>query len=618
MKKLMLTLALAMMTTLSALAVTRAVGGFVSVTQRDGAALTVALRGDADVHYNVAEDGTLLYQDGTDYYVAVVNADGSLSSSGVLAHNVSSRTAEESALAKAQDRTAFFAAAEKEQAVRRAARREPIAASATLFPHEGTPRVLVILADFTDQKFKHEDDTTIALFDELLNSTGAFSDEAKAMDATLAKNYGSVKRYFSDMSFGVFEPQFDVKMVVHLGANMKTYGEGREDRMSVFVPAVCDSAYKKGLDFSEYDQDGNGYVDLLYIIYAGYGAHYSGVSSDAIWAKAGILGSSKQYNGKKIYRYGVNNELYFKPGDYADPRITGIGVICHEFSHCLGLPDFYPTIATAQKAFPHEMEYFSLMSVGEFTRNGYRPTAYTAWEREAMGWFEIDTLTDDMKGQQITLAPIDLGGKAYRLFKDGETEGSEYMILECVEPYHWNYGLGKSWGHGMVVTHVDYDASAFSTLNNNVNNRVSNGVGKPRMSVVSASGEYYTYYNYLANTDTASTTEIVKAYQERYIANHKTMPFPGMTNVTQVDSFEVYSGSLTKKLLEITEDTEAQTVSFWFMEKDEEPSGISEVEYTPQLADDADVCYTLGGTRVRKSDARRGIYIIGGKKYVVK
>ena len=545
----------------------------VTVTQADGKPLTIVQFGDEDFNYVATTDGVLLYQEGVTYYVATVNDFGELVKTNVLAHNAGQRTKEEIQLIASQEKLKFLNQAD----VRiRKARRERIADDNTLFPHTGTPTALVILADFTDQKFKHDDQTSIEIFDQYLNADGAPS---HAADATLAKNnIGSVKKYFKDMSNGSFEPRFDVKALVHLSGNMEKYGPGDNDNMTDFIPEVCQLAQEAGVDFSQYDENNDGKVDLVYIIYAGYGQNFTGNNVNTIWAKSGGRSFGK-FDGKEVYRYGVHCELNFSPSiinssDYGFngiAQINGIGLFCHEFSHCLGLPDFYPTSKTAQKQGLPAMEYWDLMDGGEYTYNGYRPTAYTAWEREYMGWMDVETLTDESRGQRIRLVNIDRnGGKAYRIYKDGQDSGSEYIMLQNIQSYNWNTHLGNI-GHGMLVYHVDFNET-FKLTDNTVNNTK----GNPRMNVLPADGEFIS--SYLIDDDNGPITTAI------YRESHAGDPYPGSQNKLSVTSFAVNEGSLTKALLNIQETS--GIVTFDFMEESDITKTIPQPAPIPEESSD--------------------------------
>ena len=618
MKKLLLTL-FAVVTTTAVWAV-RAFPGIINVTQKDGTQLSYRIYGDEHFHYCMTTDGVLLYQEGKDYYIAGINTAGEIFNTKVLAHNAGERTNEEQTLIKQQDRKKFFT--EADRVVMKARKKEPVSTNSTLFSHTGSPKALIILADFTDQPFKHDDATTMEIFDQYLNAESG--KPTHVVDASLSKNYGSVKQYFTEMSGGSFTPIFDVKAVVHLTHDMKYYGEEtspntHDKNVTDFVKEACQLAHDQGVNFADYDANNDGYVDLVYIIYAGYGQSM-GADSNTIWPHS-WANNFGTYDGKTVYRYGVHNELNFTPETTqsmfgGEAQINGIGLFCHEFSHCMGLPDLYPTTATAQNNGNPGMENWSLMDGGEYTDIGYCPTAYTAWEREAFGWFEIETLTDAMKGQ-ITLENIDEGGKAYRIYPDGKSSGNEYIIIQNIQPYRWNTSLASNvgyfkdygycnWGHGMLITHVDYDANLFSIIGGN---KVNNTPGHSRMTIVPADGEYISYYK------VQDSSHPDRPYtRSEYRASHRADPYPGTKNVTEIASFPVYAGTMQKPFYNIQETN--GVITFDFLET---TTAIKTVE-TTDIQKGTDRIYTIDGRLVNtaKDQLPRGIYIIGKKKVVIK
>lgn len=502
------------------------------ITQSDGTKITVYAFGDEHYVWYTTSDGVLLWHEGFDYYVAKVDNEGNLLPTKQLAHESASRTSVEKELIRKQNRKLFYAKANKEIS-KHSARREPIADNTTLFPHTGNPNAIVILAEFTDSTFKDSDPKSV--FNQYLNADEI---DNTVGNGTVGKNYGSVKKYFEDMSYGKFKPQFDIYGPVKLSHELKYYGEGNRDHMERLLPEVCRLAQKE-IDFSQYDQNNDGYIDLVYVICAGYSQSWSQNSTDCIWPKSGAFHFGT-YNGKKAYRYGVHTELNGYPGAFLkqglEYAINGIGLFCHEFSHCMGLPDFYPVSAEAQSACNPGMELWDLMDGGEYLKNGYSPTEYSAWEREAMGWFSINDLSTADKGS-VALGNINNGGKAYRIKNDKDISGKEYVILQYIEKKGWNKPL---YGHGMLVTHVDYDETAFSLSSNSVNNIV----GHSRYTIIPADGEYISSYD---NTKT----------REEYKNSMKGDPYPSL-GVTNLCSIPWYTGNdNSKPILNIKENMSA-------------------------------------------------------------
>ena len=592
------------------------------IKQADGTTITVRAYGDEDLSYFLASDGTLLYQEGTNFYIAGVKADGTLYSTGVLAHEPSMRTIKEISAIKAQNAKAFYNSMET-QAKANKVRREPMTPDNSLLPSLGKHKIPVILVEFSDVEFSVENPK--ATFDKYLNGKELFNKET---DPEMGQNYASVAKYFKDMSFGKFEPEFEVYGPVNLGKPLATYGAGysSEENMGLLLTDAC-TAVDDEVDFTQYDSNDDGNIDLIYIIYAGFSQSIAGNSTDCIHPKSGYLSLAKSFDGMDVKRYGVNNELNGTPADQANgPIINGIGLFCHEFSHCMGLPDLYPKSGSiAEACINQNMDYWSLMDAGEYTANGYRPTAYTAWERERLGWMEIGTLTGP---SNVELKSLDEGGAAFRIYNDKDETGHEYYIVENVQNNGWNKNL---FGNGLMVTHVDYLSSQFSLGGCKVNNTG----GHPRMHVMAADGMFVPEY-FLGSTIEDSYITFLKEHNadlvakyggqvfsiEDYKAEAAGDLFPGTSNATSLtdDSQPMkawtYNGeTMGKPITDITNHTEKGIVSFKFMGGGEPVDGINEV--TVNKTTDSHV-YSISGTYMGNdiNSLPKGIYIRNGKKVI--
>ena len=573
----------------------------VDMRQSDGTTITIVMHGDEDFSYYTTLDGVLLTRLDNDFYVATINSEGELISTGQLAHNAELRTAAERKLANDQNRTLFIQTGQAE-ANRRKMRREPVSTTKTSFPHEGTPKAVVILAEFKDTTFSIENPKLS--FHEYFNSLSKLEDLGRGESA----NTCSISKYFQEVSFGKYVPQFDVYGPVKLPSALKTYGgtreDGKDEKMDLLFQDAC-ALMDDSLDFSQYDANNDGIVDLVIVVYAGYSQSMTGNSNECIWPKAGTTTGGK-YDGKTVSQYAVNAELNGYPGCWSKApfeRINGIGTMCHEFCHTLGLPDFYPTVASV-KGDNQGMEYWSLMDSGNYNGNGYHPVALNAWEREAFGWMEIPTLTEST---DLEVKSIDAGGTAYRIANDNDVEGHEYFVIENIQNIRLNQGQR---GHGLVVYHVNYDKNAFSVSGNSVNIQK----GHPRMTVVPADGLLFAQYN-IGKTIDGKVISSTDFYTQ--LAGD---PFPGTSGVTELNdttgtvNFQVYNGEkLNKALSGITENDGVINLRFI----SDFTSGISHTPTASALPSD-DSIYTLDGRNVGNNPENlpRGIYITRGKKII--
>lgn len=500
----------------------------VQVTQPDGTQVTVVLIGDEFFHYYTTLDGVALYKesDGSFSY-AHIGDDGVFSSSNRLAHNVAQRNSEEVNYITTHNLGNIIEP--MAVAARRNAGNEMRAKSrerAHIYNTIGTVKVPVLLVQFADNKYS----LTKTVMNNHFNGVNYTGD--------YAGSYGSVRDYFLAQSDGQFVPEFEILGVVTLPKEMKYYGENDDTGYDKHPEEIVIDGCKlldSEVDFSAYDNDGDGGVDFIYVIYAGYDES-SGASENAIWAHQWTLSEAGQspliLDGVQIDSYACSSELFLASGK----QIDGIGTVCHEFSHCLGLPDFYDTSGNNYFG----MDCWSIMDYGCFTFDGFCPNGYTAYEKESVGWMEIETLDSPCN---ITLEPLNNKGKAYRIINDANS--NEYYVLENRQLTAWDKYLPNS---GLLISHVDY--SSYDWEENTVNT-VKN---HQRMTLMPADGELLSYYD-------AST---LRAYTSSLKGDTwpGTMNNTALTNTT-MPSAKVYTGGyMSKPITHIKEENGIVTLRF--------------------------------------------------------
>lgn len=604
MKKTLLSIAFALMGVTSIFAA-KAKPGLTNIIQSDGSQLTVRLNGDENHHWYSTSDGILLVQVGSNYYIAQVEEDGTLKATPQLAHNASERGEREQNVIAQQDKDKFFNLINEDTAVLA----KPIGnTNPPYFPHVGSPKALVILVQFQDVKFKTTD--PVATFTHYLKgATGEAAPEANNAYSSQMVNYGSVTQYFSDMSGGQFTPQFDIVGPVTVSKNSAYYGsngngkEGGDTNFTEMIAEACKLVSGK-VNYADYDQDNDGYVDLVYIIYAGYSESISGNSADCLWPKSGTTSiynpeNTKQLltlNGKKICRYGINNEINGTPDDIdgeGKPLLNGIGLFCHEFTHTMGIPDLYPTVG-ASRVDNQNPEYWDLMDGGEYTYYGYCPTPYSPWEMDVMGWTTPTELGEEAK--QVSLNSYINDRTAYKI--NGEHD--EYLLLQNVQQEGWWRYL---YGHGLLVWRIDYP---FETVGLNRDQRLNNTIGKPNVMIVPADGYVISDYNH---------GEGYQWTDAEYKASLKADPFPGTQNVTKLLSVTLNNSTLEKPIYNIKEEN--GIITFDYLK--DFTTGIDSPITNTDTEKDARI-YTLDGRYVGTdaSQLTKGVYIIGKKKVVIK
>lgn len=421
--------------------------GPISMTQPDGSVIEVRLHGDEFHHFYTTPDGYLLSEENGGFYYADIDASGKVISSGIPATAEESRTPEAMAYLRGVDRGRITGAMQAQAGVARlqrpaanrffmprmakarSAQRGPGLFPTTHFPETGEQKGLVILVEYKDVKFNLED--PLDYFTRMLNEPG-FSD----LGAT-----GSAADYFRESSSDQFRPQFDVYGVVTLTKNRSYYGTndayGDDEHAADMVKEACEFLDDE-IDFSQYDRDGDGIVDNVFVFYAGRG-EASGGGANTIWPHAWnlseVFNPLPEFDGVKIDRYACSNE-------WEDGRADGVGTFIHEFSHVMGLPDLYPT--TYANAFTPGN--WSCMDHGPYNNDGMTPPLYGAFERYALGWMEP---TDLKELESFELPSI--GNNVAGIVKHSD---NEFFLFENRQLTSWDKYI---YGHGMLVWHVDYN-----------------------------------------------------------------------------------------------------------------------------------------------------------------
>lgn len=418
--------------------------------QPDGTVVELQLIGDEHAHIYMTTDRLPVMEkaDGS-YCFATLDASGNAVISDVVALNPADRSASQRAFAATIDVNTVANKLLNRQSPMRVTSSSGVGIQGSLFPHEGSPRALVILAQYSgsavSEKFQVPEPHQY--FDDFLNKEG-FSQH---------KGTGSVRDFFIASSAGQFTPQFDVYGPVTLPYNSSYYGSndvwGNDKKAGDMVYDAC-RLLDDEINFADYDINGDGYVDNVYIIYAGRG-EASGGASTTIWPHRWKMtyayGSTPEFDGVKIQDYGCCNE-------WEDGKPDGIGTFCHEFSHVMGLPDLYSTQYDESSLYITPGSW-SVLDYGPYNNDSRTPPVYSAFERNAMGWIDPIVIDD---AASITLPNIHDNNVACII---QTSNPNEFFLLENRQQTGWDKYLP---GHGMLVWHIDYNRSVWE--NNSVNN----------------------------------------------------------------------------------------------------------------------------------------------------
>ena len=451
-------------------------------------------------------------------------------------------------------------------------------------------RQLVILVSFRDVDFKMEHPRET--YDSIFNYDGYNQRKGK----------GCVAEYFRDQSNGWFNLQFDVYGPIKIDTlacpydspTDKTRNYGR-DQLRLATSEVF--AQHPDLDYKQYDWDDNGFMEHIIFVYAGLSGNQGNGSYGHIWPNTSSFTTITAPDGVKASNFTASGELW------KNNTSCGIGTICHEFSHSLGLPDIYPTTDSAGFSVVDEWD---LMDGGNFTNYGWCPPNFTPTEKMLLGWLTPIELTEP--ATITNLKPSAEGGEVYQV----RHSSNEWLLLENRQQRGWDFGAP---GKGLVIYHVNYERSVWQ------GNTVNNNRDKRRFELVHADNMDYDIWDAVIGAGKSPYRNSGRLNS----AILSTSPYPWSTDSTTFVNNELTDTSvpaakmnypnengstqLAKPITNIRMSDDG-LVSFDFMGGI--PDRIASLDIQPATSHQY---YNLQGQQVLVP--RRGIYIVNGKKVII-
>jgi M6 family metalloprotease-like protein len=428
--------------------------------QPDGTTVTIKLRGDERIKWAETMDQySLLRNHEGAWEYAMLNENGDMVPSGLLAHNPDDRSAAEIELLEKTNKKLFYSAKQVRMIKSLWEIRHP--KGTKNYDPTGTKNLVMILIGFTDLAFSK----TQADFDNLMNQV----------------NYagiGSFRDYHLENSYGNFEinttvvgPYTAANNMAYYGANDPNNNNYDTNPEALMVEAV--NLSNQYVNYADFDMDSDGVVDAgVYVVYAGYGEEAGG-PADAIWAHAGSIDVT--VDGVKVDWYGCSSELKGGSGSL----IKGIGIMCHEFGHTMGAPDYYDTDYSTNGQYDGT-GYWDIMGEGSWNDDGDTPAHHNPFSKvSTYGWTNATVISTD---QNIALGDITQYGDIVRY---NTTTSGEYFLCENRQLTGFNASLP---GYGLMIWHVDetYITNNFSS--NSINAGAHQGLYPKSGAATNSSG----------------------------------------------------------------------------------------------------------------------------------
>ncbi|MCM1152061.1 MAG: M6 family metalloprotease domain-containing protein [Muribaculum sp.] len=323
---------------------------------------------------------------------------------------------------------------------------------------QGSLDVLVVLVQFQDTKLTKGDANYI---NNMLNGDNFTENGA----------VGSAAAFYRFASAGQFTPNFNLVGPITLSKSMREYyAPSHPAENVIYAPTTMVEEAVKAIDdqvdFSKYDSNGDGYVDFVYVFYAGQ------AESNKIWPHAftltGGVGAPVELDGVLVDRYATSAEInHFG-------KLSGIGTFCHEFGHVLGYPDLYDTLNNGQVSKCFTPGPYSLMDAGEYNNDEQTPPVFSIYEQYALEWTKPVEITGSAS---LTLLPQTARRFGYKV--PTKRRPTDYFLFEARAPHSYDRYLD---GHGMLVWHIDYAAELWE------NNAPNNAPTHQRIDIEEADG----------------------------------------------------------------------------------------------------------------------------------
>lgn len=448
-----------------------------------------------------------------------------------------------------------------------------------------TYKQMVILFSFSDKDFSMENPKEY--YQRLFNEEGYNERKGK----------GCVADYYREQSGGLLNMQFDVYGPVQVSekacpsnnptSSTRNYGK---ESMREATQNILDE--NPTVDYSQYDWDGDGNIEQVIYVYAGTPGNLGSSTYGCIWPNTSSFSTITTPDEKNIFNYTASGEIWGTTST-GIPVYCGLGTICHEFNHSLGLPDIYPV--PGGSSYPYSaVDEWDLMDGGNFTNWGWCPPNFSPLEKKLMGWLTPIELTEPTTITEMK--PVSEGGDVY-LIKHTD---AEYLLLENRQWTGWDAGAP---GKGLVIYHVNYDASVWS--GNRVNSFSSESDFRYRL-VHADNMNYDEWKAKIKEDELTAYLDNSNRMNRRYLS---TSSYPygennGLTDDT-TPAAQMKDGTFLQKPITNIQMTSEGLVSFDFM------GGATGLHDLRVLDEDGVSClYNLQGQRVYTP--------LPGRVYVVK
>jgi immune inhibitor A len=290
--------------------------------------------------------------------------------------------------------------------------------STSIAPSEGVAEWCVLRADFSTQAADYDTYTT-GYFEDKFFNTGVTPPSAND--------------YFQEVSYGKLSIQGSVASGGSGGdgwyraANSKEFYDASSNNARNLIFEMV-MASDPEIDYSDFDTDGDGYVDTLIVFYAG-----------PVWFGGGL--HPHRWSGVNAHVDGVIVDSYFLTG-YDSNDSYSMTITCHEYGHILGLPDLYDTDYSS-----NGMARWSLMA-DNYDNDQLIPSP-DPWCKMQLGWVTPTVITENV--DDYPLNAYETHPEVLKVWTNGQQE-DQYFLIANIQRILTDQTRP---GDGLLVLHCD-------------------------------------------------------------------------------------------------------------------------------------------------------------------
>jgi len=311
----------------------------------------------------------------------------------------------------------------------------------TGLPTSGTVNLLTILVDFSDYR-------AAALYPSI--TSGNVAANLYGDGSITAQSYvpfESLHNYWNRASEGVLDLTGNVSEWYHFANARSSYAKGNTspNNQALFdmLSEVLDSMDATH-DFSQYDNDGDGYIDAVNIIYAGAPGSWGSFWWGYQWSFYVWDAYNTYYDGKRVRDF-TFQWLYTRSGDTDYNPV----VMTHETGHLLGLPDLYDYDASVGPD-------GGVGGLDMMHGNHGNPNAFFRW---ILDWIEPEIIPSGTPASRSLRASGDTSfnqNKAVVVFPSAsDNPFTEFFIVENRYRTGNDGGASNLPSNGLIIWHID-------------------------------------------------------------------------------------------------------------------------------------------------------------------